>query len=73
MTDAEREWVREQIQMSYRQAVADARAEAYADIRLLADQWASEIRELRRELCRFTGQPVPPPPGEDGYDGGPLQ
>ena len=72
--DDERQWVKEQIQASYRQAVADVRAEMCADLRLLADHWLTEIRELRREVCWFTGQPVPPPPGEDGYGGrGPLQ
>lgn len=62
MTSKERQWVLAQIQMS----VADVRA----DLELLAAQWLGELRELRRELCKFTGQRVPPPLGEDG---GPLQ
>ena len=51
----------------YLLGVRDARSGMAADLRAILDHFNSEIRELRREVCRLAGLPPPEPLGLHGY------
>ena len=66
MTEAEiREATRQAAREGYRQGVNDAKAQCAADLRQLADDFASQVFGLRQEIRHALGLPKLVSPDED--------
>ena len=68
MTKDEEAQVRAGVHEAYEQGCVEARAGMTGDLRAVIDYFNSEMRQLRREICKLAKLPMPPPldEGDDG-------
>ena len=69
----ERPWLKtiddDAFECGYQAGAQAARAGMASDLRAVVDFITSELRALRIELCRATGQPMPEPLDQNGMNG----